>query len=77
MKYTFSIAFNLLLKTLHNTHPLYYLSGRLVEFSVSVPTTPGRHEITYDTSGFVPPGVYIARLTTDVASTTQHLVIMR
>jgi hypothetical protein len=29
---------------------LYDLSGRLVESSVSVPTTPGRHENAYDTS---------------------------
>ena len=56
---------------------LYVLSGWLVESSVSVPTAPGCHEISYDTSSSLPPGVYIARLTTDVASTTQQLVITR
>jgi hypothetical protein len=55
---------------------LYDLSGRLVESSVSLPTTHGRYEISYDTSD-LPPGVYIARLTTDAASTTQRLIIAR
>jgi hypothetical protein len=55
---------------------LYDLSGRLVESSVSVPTTPGRHEIAYDTSG-LPSGVYVARLTTDTSSTTKRLIIAR
>ena len=55
---------------------LYDLSGRLVASSVSIPTAPGRHEIAFDTSG-LPSGVYIARLTTNTASTTQRLVIAR
>jgi len=50
---------------------LYDLSGRLVGSSVSVPTIPGRHEIAYDTSN-LPPGVYIVRLTTENATTTQR-----
>jgi len=55
---------------------LYDLSGRLVESSVSLPTGPGRHEINYDTSD-LPPGVYIARLTTDTSSTTKRFIIAR
>jgi hypothetical protein len=55
---------------------LYDLSGRLVASSVSIPTAPGRHEISYDTSD-LPPGVYIVRLTTDTSSTTKRLIIAR
>jgi hypothetical protein len=55
---------------------LYDLSGRLVESYVSIPTAPGRHEIVYDTSA-LPPGVYVARLSTNIASLSQRLVITR
>ena len=55
---------------------LYDLSGRLVASSVNVPTTPGRHEVVYDTSD-LPPGVYIASLTTDTGALTRRLVITR
>ncbi|HUT97741.1 MAG TPA: T9SS type A sorting domain-containing protein [bacterium] len=55
---------------------LYDLSGRLVESSVSVPTTPGRHEIAYDTST-LPPGVYLVRLAADAGALTRRVVIAR
>jgi hypothetical protein len=55
---------------------LYDLSGRLVDSSVSVPTIPGRHEISYDTSG-LPSGVYVVRLTADGVALTRRLVIAR
>ncbi len=55
---------------------LYDLSGRLVASSVSVPTTPGRHEIAYDTSDLL-PGIYLASLTTDTGTLTRRLVITR
>jgi hypothetical protein len=55
---------------------LYDLSGRLVESSVTVPTTPGRHEIAYDTSG-LPPGVYLVRLAADTSALTRRVVIAR
>ncbi|MCK4594319.1 T9SS type A sorting domain-containing protein [bacterium] len=55
---------------------LYDLSGRLVASSISLSTAPGRHEVAYDTSALT-PGVYIARLITNTASTTQRLVIAR
>ncbi len=55
---------------------LYDLSGRLIASSMSVPTTPGRHEITYDTST-LPSGVYLASLTTDTGTLTRRLVITR
>jgi hypothetical protein len=55
---------------------LYDLSGRLVESSVSVPTTSGRHEISYNTSDLL-PGVYIARLSTDDGTFTRRVVVSR
>ncbi|MCK4594030.1 T9SS type A sorting domain-containing protein, partial [bacterium] len=55
---------------------LYDLSGRLVTSSISLSTTPGRHEITYDTSDLL-PGVYLASLTTDTGTLTRRLVITR
>ncbi|HUT99536.1 MAG TPA: T9SS type A sorting domain-containing protein [bacterium] len=55
---------------------LYDLSGRLLESSVSLPTAPGRHEISYDASN-LPPGVYVARLSTSTASLSQRIVITR
>jgi hypothetical protein len=55
---------------------LYDLSGRLVASSVSVPTAPGRHEIGYDTSN-LPPGVYVARLSTDDGTFTRRVVVSR
>jgi hypothetical protein len=50
------------------------LSGRLVESSLCIPTAPGRHEISYDTSG-LSPGVYVERLEADTAALTRRLVI--
>jgi hypothetical protein len=55
---------------------LYDLSGRLVESAMTVPTAPGRHEIAYDTSD-LPPGVYIARLSTDDGALTRRVVVSR
>jgi hypothetical protein len=55
---------------------LYDLSGRLVESSVSVPTTSGCHEISYNTSDLL-PGVYIARLSTDDGTFTRRVVVSR
>jgi hypothetical protein len=55
---------------------LYDLSGRLVESSASVPITPGRHEIAYDTS-VLPSGVYVVRLAADAGALTRWLVIAR
>jgi hypothetical protein len=55
---------------------LYDLSGRLVESSLCIPTAPGRHEISYDTSN-LPSGVYVAHLITNNNICTQRLVIAR
>jgi hypothetical protein len=55
---------------------LYDLSGRLVESSLKIPTTPGRHEIVYDTSN-LPPGVYLVRLATDRDAITRRVGIAR
>jgi len=55
---------------------LYDLSGRLVDSSLDIPTTAGRHEIAYNTSS-LPPGVYLVRLAAGAGILTRRVVIAR
>ncbi|MCX7022897.1 MAG: T9SS type A sorting domain-containing protein [bacterium] len=55
---------------------LYDLSGRLVESSVSVPTSPGRHEVEFDAAALT-AGVYLYRLTAGDATLTRRMVVSR
>ena len=58
------------------TITLYDLSGRRITTLLDENVTAGRHELTYDAS-LLPPGVYLARLSTDTATLTRRLVITR
>jgi len=58
------------------TVALYDLSGRRVTTVYDGETTAGRHDTSYDAS-LLPPGVYLARLTTDSGSLTRRVVVAR
>jgi len=58
------------------TIALYDLSGRRVATVLDGEMTAGRHDDSYDASA-LPPGVYLARLSTDAGSLTERLVITR
>jgi hypothetical protein len=58
------------------TISLYDLSGRRVTTLLDENVTFGRHEFTYDTSA-LPPGVYLAHLSTDAGVLTRRVVITR
>jgi len=58
------------------TISLYDLSGRRIATVLDGEMTAGRHDISCDAS-LLPPGVYLARLTTDSGTLTRRVVIAR